>query len=334
MTSEVTGTTAPGSGRNSAPKRGLAIGCGGTLGFAWTVAALASVRDALDWDPREATAIIGTSAGAEFVTMLGSGVGVDELVAMQLGDPAARPELLAHIASAPGKVPPLPRLGIGNPRLVARRDLPFLSRMSGIAPVGGGDPSWLTTLAESLAPGDAWLPHPCAHMVSMDYKTGRRVAFGAQGAPKATVGEALRASWAIPGWFPPVTIGGVRYIDGGAASTASVDLLLPLALDELVVLAPMASRTLKPARGAARIERGALRNSMSEGLDREIDLVRAAGTRVLRIDATDDDLAVMGANFMDSRRRLATFESSLRTTRASVKRELDMHPFHTTRSHQ
>ncbi|XGU21294.1 patatin-like phospholipase family protein [Rhodococcus sp. 3Y1] len=47
------------------------------------------------------------------------------------------------------------------------------------------------------------------------------------GAPKATVGEALRASWAIPGWFPPVTIDGVRYIDGGAASTASVDLLLP-----------------------------------------------------------------------------------------------------------
>ena len=122
---------------------------------------------------------------------------------------------------------------------------------------------------------------------------------GHRGLRKATVGEALRASWAIPGWFPPVTIDGVRYIDGGAASTASVDLLLPLELDELVVLAPMASRTLKPARGAARIERGALRNSMSKGLDREIELVRAAGTRVLRIDATDDDLAVMGANFMD-----------------------------------
>ena len=127
MTSEVTGTTAPGSGRHSAPRRGLAIGCGGTLGFAWTVAALASVRDALDWDPREATAIIGTSAGAEFVTMLGSGVGVDELVAMQLGEPAARPELLAHTASAPGRIPPLPSLGIGNPRLVTRRDLPVLS---------------------------------------------------------------------------------------------------------------------------------------------------------------------------------------------------------------
>lgn len=73
---------------------------------------------------------------------------------------------------------------------------------------------------------------------------------------------------------------------------------------------------------------------MSKGLDQEIELVRSAGTRVIRIDATDDDLAVMGANFMDGRRRLATFESSLRTTRASVKRELDVHPFQPTRSHQ
>src|SRR3546814_14266131 len=136
MTSEVTGTTAPGSGRHSAPRRGLAIGCGGTLGFAWTVAALASVRDALDWDPREATAIIGTSAGAEFVTMLGRGVGVDELVALQLGEPAARPALLAHTASAPGRIPPLPSLGIGTPRLLPRRQIPVLNRLSGNAPPG------------------------------------------------------------------------------------------------------------------------------------------------------------------------------------------------------
>lgn len=71
---------------------------------------------------------------------------------------------------------------------------------------------------------------------------------------------------------------------------------------------------------------------MSKGLDREIEQVREAGTRVLRIDATDDDLAVMGANFMDGRRRLATFESSLRTTRESVHRELNAHPFETSKA--
>ncbi|MGC0365921.1 NTE family protein [Rhodococcus sp. 27YEA15] len=323
MNRTVTDNTVP-PGRQA--RRGLAIGCGGTLGFAWTVAALASVRDALNWDPREATAMIGTSAGAELVTMLGSGVGVDELIAMQLGDSTVRPDLLRHLESGPGRTPPLSRPRIGNPRLAIRSDLPILSRMSGLAPRGGGDPSWLAELAESMSAGDTWLPHPNAWMVSMDYRTGERVAFGAQESPKATVSQALRASWAIPGWFPPVTIGGTRYVDGGAASTASVDLLLPLQLDELIVLAPMASRNLRKPRGAARIERAALRNTMSAQLDHEIELVRAAGTTVLRIDATDDDLAVMGANFMDGRRRLATFESSLRTTRASVAQELAVNP--------
>lgn len=323
MTSNVTGA-APGSIR-----RGLAIGCGGTLGFAWTVAALAAVQEALDWDPREATALIGTSAGAEFVTMLASGVSVADMIAMQLGDPTARPELRKHLRSAPGRIPPLPRLGIGNPRLALQRDLPILSRLSGIAPVGGGDQMWLTELADALTPGDAWLPHPHAYLAAMDYRTGGRVAFGSPGAPKATPAQALRASWAIPGWFPPVTINGTRYVDGGASSTASVDLLLPLELDEIIVLAPMASRDLRPGRGAARIERAALRSPLSQGLDREIEVVRKAGTTVLRIDATDQDLAVMGANFMDNRRRLATFESSLRTTRASVARELKLSPLQT-----
>ncbi len=58
----------------------------GTLGAAWTVAALIAIRDALGWDPRDADVLVGTSAGAELVTMLGSGIGVDEILAMQLGE--------------------------------------------------------------------------------------------------------------------------------------------------------------------------------------------------------------------------------------------------------
>jgi NTE family protein len=60
--------------------RGLVIGCGGTLGAAWTVAVL-----------------VGTSAGAELVTMLGGGAGVDELLAMHLGG-ATHPALDGHLA--------------------------------------------------------------------------------------------------------------------------------------------------------------------------------------------------------------------------------------------
>ncbi|GAA4478607.1 patatin-like phospholipase family protein [Rhodococcus olei] len=302
------------------------IGCGGTLGAAWTVAALAAVRDALDWDPREAEVLVGTSAGAELVTLLGSGVGVDELLAVQLGEPVAHPALRDHLAGAPGRFPPLPRAGLGSLRLARaglRQGVGPVTALSGLLPRGGGDAGWLHRLAVGVAPGGSWVPHPATWLVAMDYDTGERVAFGSPGAPDASLSQALRASWAIPGWFPPVPVGGRRFVDGGAASTASADLVAPLGLDELVVLAPMASTGPMAGRGAARLERLVLRGWMSAGLDAELDVVRAAGTRVVRLDATAEDLAVMGPNFMDDRRRLATLESSLRTTRAAVARRLE-----------
>ncbi|MGV9678087.1 patatin-like phospholipase family protein [Nocardia sp. NPDC003482] len=306
-------------------RRGLAIGCGGTLGAAWTVAALGAVRDVLAWDPREADVLIGTSAGAELVTMLGSGVGVDELLDMQRGQGDS--VLARHLRDAPGRFPPLPRPRLGSPRhglrtLASprvRRGQGLLTAGSGLLPEGGGDAAWLQRLAEELAPGREWVSHPATWLVAMDYASGRRVAFGSPGAPTANLGAALRASWAIPGWFPPVTIEGRRYVDGGAASTASVDLLADAELDEVVVLAPMASARRERAEGPGHLLERQLRNRMSARLSREIAGLRARGTKVLRIDARAEDLAVMGANFMDGRRRVATFEHSLRSTRRAVE---------------
>ena len=300
--------------------RGVVIGCGGTLGAAWTVAALVAVRDALDWDPRDADVLVGTSAGAELVTMLGGGIGVDEILAMQLGE-STHPALSGHLAGAPGRFPPLPRPHLGSLGLV-RRGLPTVTGLSGLLPEGGGDAGWLDRLANRVVDADGWVPHPETWLVAMDYATGERVAFGVEGAPHATLSEALRASWAIPGWMPPVRIGGRRFVDGGTASTASADLLIDRGLDEVIVLAPMASRGRIPGRGPAVLERLILRNWMSVGLDAEIAALEASGTRVIRIDATAEDLAVMGPNFMDDRRRLATLEHSLRTTRTAVDRAL------------
>ncbi|AYF75033.1 patatin [Nocardia yunnanensis] len=313
------------SNRNGSQRRGLAIGCGGTVGMAWIVAALAAARDVLDWDPRTADVMIGTSAGAEALTMLGSGIGVDELVDMQLGK-STNPILADHLRAEPGRFPPLPRPRLLAPARAARELLgrpgnghALLTAGSGLLPQGSGDPAWLERLAERLNPGRDWVPHPATWLVAMDNATGERVPFGAPSAPDAKLGAALRASWAVPGWFPPVEIAGRRFVDGGAASTASVDLLLPAGLDEVVVLAPMASSGRLPATGAGHFLERQLRNRMSEKLDAEIALLRANGVKVLRVDATAADLAVMGPNFMDGRRRLATFEHSLASTRRRIE---------------
>lgn len=297
-------------------RRGLVIGCGGTLGAAWIVAALASVRDVLGWDPREADVLMGTSAGAEYVTMLGSGIGVDELLDLQRGT-ATNPVLAAHLAAGPGMLPPIPQPRIGSLRLALQAQ--GMRSAAALLPIGRGDATWLGTLAQQLNPGRDWVPHPATWLVAMDLATGEQVPFGAPHAPAATLSEALRASWAVPGWFPPVHIGGRRYVDGGAASTCSADLVAPLRLDEVIVLAPMASTGRMPARGLDRLERLALRNWMSDGLDHEIAALEATGAKVLRVDASAADLAVMGPNFMDPRRRQATFAHALHTTRTMIE---------------
>jgi NTE family protein len=154
-----------------------------------------------------------------------------------------------------------------------------------------------------------------------DVRTGERVAFGSPGAPRATLGEAIAASWGIPGWFPPVRIDGRRWIDGGAVSTGSADLLAPLQLDEVLVIAPMTTEGGLPARGLDRAER-LLRNAMTPVLDREVALLQAQGTRVIRIEPGASELAAMGPNFMDLRRRPATLAAARAALPATIERAL------------
>lgn len=291
-----------------AVRRGLAIGCGGTLGFAWTAVALDVVQRALDWDVREAAVLIGTSAGSELVAALGSGRTPQDLLDALDGREDADPVLARHVATHPGMLPPLPALGVPAPGLIRgglRARQPYTA-LAGLLPRGRGDATFLREYGDALAdPRTGWTTHPATWVVGTDVRSGERVAFGSPGAPRADLGEAVAASWAIPGWFPPVRIDGRRYLDGGSSSSVSADLLLDRELDEVIVLAPMTTEGGVPGRGAARVER-LLRSQMTRRLDHEIALLRAAGTRVVRVEPGARELAAMGPNFMDLRRRPAT----------------------------
>ncbi|MFH0180277.1 patatin-like phospholipase family protein [Streptomyces cacaoi] len=310
--------------RRATPSRGLVLGCGGTLGAAWTIGALHSLQEALRWDPRDADVLVGTSAGAEVAAMLGSGIGVRDLLAAQLASEDSRPELARHFGTPPRGIPPRPAALLGSPRLARRAlggALPALTGLSGLLPRGRGDAGRLAAAADFLAPDGKWVAHPATWLVATDFDTGRRTPFGHPDTPPVALRDALRASWAVPGWFPPVPIGGRRYADGGIGSPTSADLLVPCGLDEVYVVAPMSS--LNPGRrsGLGRAE-AVLRRVMTRILSAECAALSAAGTRVIRIEPTAADLAAMGGNFMDPRRRPAVLETSLRTTRATVRDRL------------
>jgi NTE family protein len=116
-----------------------------------------------------------------------------------------------------------------------------------------------------------------------------------------------------------VSIAGRRYVDGGACSPTSIDLVSRLGLDEVVVLSPMSSlRYDTPTAVAARIERRFRRLSTKRVIG-EVKKVAATGTKVTLLGPGAEDLAVIGANMMDPRRRVEVLETSMRTSTAALR---------------
>ena len=304
----------------SAARRGLVLGAGGVLGGAWMIGALRALEEAEGLDPRTAEVIVGTSAGSVLAALLGAGIGSQTLVAHQRGillegDPRLDYD---HDTGAGGPLPPWPHLHPGSARLLLRtltspRSRPPAVAITAFLPEGRGSLDALRPLVESVAGDDGWVPHPATWVVAMDHDTGRRVAFGRTGAPPADLADAVMASCAIPGWYAPVTIGDRRYLDGGVCSPFNADLLAGLGLDEVYVLAPMASLRLDAASSVpVRVER-TLRRAATRRLLREVDKVRRSGTAVTLLCPGPEDLEVIGANLMDPRRRERVLERSLRT---------------------
>jgi NTE family protein len=320
----------------SAPaRRGLVLGAGGVLGFAWAVGALAALEAEEGFDARDVDICVGTSAGSILAALLGCGVSVGAMLRHQQGIPLPGDFDMSwdYDRDSGGALPPRPRLGVGSPdllRLLARHptQVPPLAALSAVLPRGRGSLEPLRRMVDRVASvglhagaGDApWPSQPRVWVVAMDYAGGRRVAFGRDGAPMATLAQAVTASCAIPGWYEPTVIGGRRYVDGGTTSPTSLDLLAGSGLDEVYVLAPMASFAYdRPRSPVARAERQ-LRRTVTRRVLVEATGVRAAGTQVTLLGPGPDDLQAMGANLMDPRRRTAVLATSLRTSADALRR--------------
>ena len=306
-------------------RRGLVLGAGGVLGAAWTIGALAALEEQYGWDPRDARVLIGTSAGSVLAAALGSGVGVGTLLNHQKGivvegDPRLEYD---HDADSGGALPPLPRPGIGSARgLLAAARHPLrvtpMGALSSVLPKGRGSLEPVGRLVDAICPRGAWAAHPQTWIVAMDYDSGKRIPFGRDGAPHASLRAAVMASCSIPGWYAPVPVGGRRYVDGGVCSPTSIDLVAPLELDEVVVLSPMTSLEYdRPTTVAGRVERQVRRVSTRRVVG-EMKKVAATGTKVTFLGPNAEDLDAIGVNMMDPRRRTKVLETSLRTSAAAL----------------
>lgn len=305
-------------------RRGLVLGGGGVLGGTWAVGALTSLEQDLGVPMDSFEIIVGTSAGSVLGALLASGVSLSEL-RDHYDDHEVNTGPLAGFEFDPdeatgGHRPGRPKLnGPGSPALIRETfrhlgKVPPTAALSAFLPAGGRNLDRIAQLITHAQPGSAWPSPPHLWVVAMDYQDAHRVVFGRPGAPVASLDQAVIASCAIPGWFAPVSINGRSYVDGGALSATSVDVLEHVGLDEVFVVAPMVSFEMDaPDHLSAKLERR-WRAEVTKACCSEAAKVAATGTRVHVIGPGPEDLVAIGANLMDASRRSFVLHTALHTS--------------------
>ena len=310
-------------------RRAIVIGGGGVLGGTWAVGALSALEKELGIAASDADLLVGTSAGSVLAALIACGVSTEELCQHYGQEKVTSGPLLGYewnpVRATGGSRPGWPRiLRPGSPKLFGSGllklgELPLTAVLSGLLPPGAKSLERVGHLVDAVSPLGEWAQSPSGShqdvwVVAMDYETGKRAVFGRTGAPIASLSEAVMASCAIPGWFSPIKIGARTYIDGGAVSATSVDVLSHEGFDEVYVIAPMSlTQSDHPKSLTAKLERQ-WRGVVSRAAAHEIADVVACGSRVFLASPTAEDLTAMGTNLMDSTRRRIVLETSLRTS--------------------
>ncbi|MFI9272677.1 patatin-like phospholipase family protein [Kitasatospora sp. NPDC052896] len=231
-----------------AVERALVLGGGGLAGAAWETGVLAGLAER-GVDITGADRLVGTSAGSVVAAQLGSGLELAELFRRQ-ADPSWQN---AELDPSGLTVPEL--LEIWAKLAANATDPSELRRQLGELALSVETVSERARfeVIEGRLPVHSW-PERRITLVAVDTRSGERRLFDR----RSGVGlvDAVAASCAVPGIWPPVTIGGARYMDGGVHSNANAD--LAAGADRVLVLAPLSDPALEEQTtllaGSARVE--------------------------------------------------------------------------------
>jgi NTE family protein len=278
----------------------LVLAGGGILGEAWMTGVLAGLEEATDIDFRTVEGFVGTSAGAIVCANLVAG----------RSPRRPRADLVREAEEAGGEPPPASRHSPAGAaaREAARWGWALSAPLAGAATAlgaPGGALARSALLARAPSAGrrlDGLREHVARSGVRFDGRlrvccvdkaTGRRVVFGAPGAPPAEVADAVAGSCAIPWVFAPARIGGREYVDGGVWSVTNLD-AAPAGRDsDVLCLDPSAG--LGSGTGPLGLARQAFRVAAAV----EIQILRNRGAHVRHVGPDGAAASLMGANLMD-----------------------------------
>jgi NTE family protein len=266
--------------------RALVLGGGGPVGIAWEVGLAAGLAEG-GVRLAGANRIIGTSAGSFAGAALASGRPAEALVRAQVEQGIRAKE--ARQKSAPTERSAPPDLG-PLLRFMARRPADGTPSAALLAEIGAfalgaktiSEEAFVASFGSISSSEEKW-PAGFA-CTAVDAVDGSFHLW--EESSGVELGRAIASSCSVPGVYPPITIQGRRYIDGGMRSGTNSDL----------------------AKGYARVLIVAVvgnlaTEAMRAGIQREIDILTASGAKVELILPDANCRDAFGPNLMDASRR-------------------------------
>ncbi|WP_433382543.1 patatin-like phospholipase family protein [Actinoplanes sp. CA-142083] len=257
----------------------LVLGAGGITGIAWHLGVLAGLRDA-GVDLTGADLVVGTSAGSITGTLVAAGIDLAEAqrIEARMGDadPPIRPDWERGTAAF---------AALTDTTMEAPAIRRTVGRLALEADVVAEEP-YIGSLTRRL-PLHEWPARPLL-ITAVEASSGDPAVWDrGSGVP---LDRAVAASCAVPAIFPPVTVDGRRYMDGGVRSGTNADLAAECA--RIVVLAPLAPVRMHGAPAA------------------EIEALRER-SKVALVAPDEATLAALGPNVFDTGRWAAAIDAGV-----------------------
>ena len=274
------------------------------VGIAWESGLLAGLAEA-GLDLSNADLILGTSAGSVVGAQLAMGRPALGLAAPFLSESHQPPSPSQSLGSAP---PDLSGLITKMQEAISGTVPPEQARAS-----IGAFALQATTMSEDAFvasfghyirdfPEGAWPEHSFS-CTAVDTADGSFAVWNK--ASRVSLARAVASSCSVPGIFPPVTVNGHRYMDGGMRSATNADVANGYGI--VFVVAVTAGSAATPMAELFR-----------RRLESELDAVRTTGSRLELIAPDMPSLESFGMNLMDYRRRPAAAKAGLEQGRANA----------------
>jgi NTE family protein len=335
------------------PPIALALAGGGPLGAVYEVGALAAISEALPTlDFTKLHSYVGVSAGAYVTAALANGITPREMVQLFIENEGEDGAVLApgvfmqpafgeygkRLAKLPLAI--AQALWSTAKSLKPQRIVNELQRLSAVLPTGVFDNAAMESAVRTLLskPGrtnDFRELNTQLFLVATDLDSGETVEFGSDSYNHVPISQAVQASSALPGMYPPVKIGARHYVDGALNKTLHGSSVLDAGAKLLICVNPLvpfdgtqASRTQPHLRerGLPTVLSQTFRALIHSRLEKSMESYerRYPDVRMVLLEPSKGDADLFFSNIFSytNRRRLA--EHAYQHTRQQLLEKIDV----------